>query len=106
MTATTKIAIGPTEAKVVIARAEYSRRHERWLDALLARDKTDTEAGKNQEAHRLESAGLVNDSGKDLFFQRTVLKLLWDVQRMIAEIRKEKLFHETHCVKEVDIGQS
>lgn len=84
---------------MVKAREEYTKHHKRWLSAWLARDKEDTEA---QNAGRVEVTKLMNDAGRELFFQKTIRKLLLDVMRMVNEIKEEKVqakaYHETHCL--------
>lgn len=105
MTATSKIAVGHIEAKIIKARAQYSKHHEEWLDAYMARDEKDKKAQKTQEAHRLKTVGLMKGSGSDLFFQRTVLKLWWDVQQMVEDVKVQKEYHETHCMRDANLGQ-
>lgn len=98
-TATINAAIATTETKINEAQAKYSDNHEKWLNTQRSRE------GKNDEDkddHRAEFNKLMNDGGRELFFQKAVRKLLLDVRRLAGEIKEEmdkaQVWHEEHCL--------
>lgn len=98
-TATINAAIAMTETKINEAQVKYSENHEKWLNAQRSREGKHAE---DKDDHRAGFNKLMNEGGRELFFQRAIRKLLLDVRRLAGEIKEEmdkaQAWHEEHCL--------